>query len=333
MPREPDDVAPEPATKVDQYTDAPGYSPGDPPGGTQRDAAGGFADIDAATEPKERRADADLARVAAEARGIKPDPQRVLREDPRKMSLLDAVRYTLRIPTNLLMIIGSSLGYFYFAGLSTFALLFVRGHYHVGQATAELGLALLVGGALIGTLISGQLTDVMLRRGVIQARIWVPAACYLAAVICFIPGILGNHLTPALWFDVAGAAFVSAANAPLQAAKLDIMPAGLWGRAESTRTLVRSLAQAIAPLLFGGVADLVAGIVPQQTPVGTHARRVSSNTATGLEVSFLIMLAALVLAAVALLRAGRTYATDVATAAASHQGTPPSEARAPAPTG
>jgi MFS family permease len=333
MPHEPDDVAPEPATKVDQYTDAPGYSPGDPPGGTQRDSAGGFAEVDAATgEPEQRTADADLARVAAEARGIKPDPQRVLREDPRKMSLLDAVRYTLRIPTNLLMIIGSSLGYFYFAGLSTFALLFVRGHYHVGQATSELGLGLLVGGALIGTLISGQLTDVMLRRGMIQARIWVPAACYLAAVICFIPGILGNHLTPALWFDVAGAAFVSAANAPLQAAKLDIMPAGLWGRAESTRTLVRSLAQALAPLLFGGVADLVAGIVPQQTPVGTHTGLVSSNTATGLEVSFLIMLAALVLAAVALFRAGRTYATDVATAAASHQGTPLDETSTPTPT-
>jgi sugar phosphate permease len=261
--------------------------------------------------------------MAAQARGIKADPQRVLNEDPRKMSLLDAVRYTFRIPTNMLLIIGSSLGYFYFAGLSTFALLFVRGHYHVGQATSELGLGLLVGGALIGTLVSGQLTDVMLRRGVIQARIWVPAACYVAAVVCFIPGILSTHLMPAIWFDVAGAAFVSAANAPLQAAKLDIVPAGLWGRAESARTLVRSLSQAFSPLLFGGVADLVAGVLPQQTPVGTHAGLVSSNTATGLEVSFLVMLGVLVLAAVVLYRAGRTYPTDVATAAASHQGTPP----------
>ena len=48
------------------------------------------------------------------------------------------------------------------------------------------------------------------------------------------------------------------------------MPSGLWGRAESTRTVLRSLAQAIAPLLFGGLADLIAGIAPEQAPIGTH---------------------------------------------------------------
>jgi hypothetical protein len=71
--------------------------------------------------------------------------------------------------------------------------------------------------------------------------------------------VLSSHLTPAVWFDVAGAALLSAANPPLNAAKLDIMPAGLWGRAESTRTLLRSLAQGLAPLVFGGLADLIAG--------------------------------------------------------------------------
>ena len=64
------------------------------------------------------------------------------------MGIIDAVRYILSIPTNILMIISSSLGYFYFAGLSTFALLFVRGHYHASQAEAELVLALLVGGVV-----------------------------------------------------------------------------------------------------------------------------------------------------------------------------------------
>ena len=43
-------------------------------------------------------------------------------------------RYIFSIPSNVLMIVGSSLGYFYFAGLQTFALLFVKGHYHANQA-------------------------------------------------------------------------------------------------------------------------------------------------------------------------------------------------------
>jgi MFS family permease len=283
---------------------------------------------EAASRPKaepaqdeEAEPDADeLAQVQARRRGVEPDPKLVLDEDPRALGLVRAVRYILSIPTNVLMIISSSLGYFYFAGLSTFALLFVRGHYHASQATAELVLALLVGGAMIGTLVSGRVTDLMLRNGYLEVRVWVPALCYLGAAALLIPGILGSHLTPAIWFDVAGATLLSAANPPLDAARLDIMPAGLWGRAESTRTVLRSLAQALAPLVFGGLADLIAGIAPQQAPIGTHPGVVSPGAARGLEISFLLLLGTLAGAGVVLLRARYTYPRDVATAAASHQG-------------
>ena len=262
----------------------------------------------------------DLARRAAEERGVKPNPDRVLNEDPREMPLARAVRYILRVPTNVHLIISSSLGYFYFSGLSTFALLFVRGHYHVNQATAEVVLAALVGGAMVGTLLSGKITDTMVRRGFVEARVWVPALCYLAAAVLLIPGVLGSHLTPAVWFDVAGASLLSAANPPLDAARLDIMPAGLWGRAESVRTFLRSLAQALAPLVFGGLSQLIAGIAPVQTPIGTHAGGVSASEARGLELSFLILLVTLFAAGLFLARARFTYAEDVATAAASQQG-------------
>lgn len=263
--------------------------------------------------------DNDAARQAAERAGATPNPRLVLNEDPRRMSLGRSIRYIFSIPSNLMMIIGSSLGYFYFAGLSTFALLFVKGHYHASQATSELALALLVGGALVGTLISGRITDVMVRQGNLAARVLIPAACYIGAAILLIPGFVSTHLTPALWFDVGGAALIAAANPPIQAARLDIMPAGLWGRAESVRTFVRSVAQALAPLLFGGVADLVAGFVPHAAPIGTHPQAPSSTQATGLEVTFLIMLITLVAAGVFLARSRATYAGDVATAAASSQ--------------
>ncbi len=270
---------------------------------------------------EEPGSDADeLAQEAVRQRGVEPDPRLVLRKDPRTLGLVDAVRYILSIPTNVLMIISSSLGYFYFAGLSTFALLFVRGHYHASQATAELVLALLVGGAMVGTLVSGRVTDELLRRGHLDVRVWVPALCYLGAAGLLIPGVVGSHLTPAVWFDVAGAALLSAANPPLDAARLDIMPAGLWGRAESTRTVLRSLAQALAPLLFGGLADLIAGIAPEQAPVGTHPGVISPGGARGLEICFLLMLGTLAAAGIFLLRARHTYPRDVATAAASRQG-------------
>ena len=204
----------------------------------------------------------EIAHEAVRQRGVSPDPDLVLKEDPNKMSLTRAITYTLKVPTNLLLIIGSALGYFFFSGLQIFALLFVRGHYHAGQATAELVLAMLVLGALVGTIVGGRVTDALLRRGVLEARIYVPAVCYLGSVVLLLPGFISTSLTPALWFDVAGAALLSAANPGLDAARLDIMPSGLWGRAESARTFLRSLAQALAPLLFGGLSELIAGIAP-----------------------------------------------------------------------
>jgi len=299
----------------------------------------GAVDLFAAARGRERSApqkdtdapirDDDLAQEAARNRGIEPDPRLVLTEDPAQMPFKRAVRYIMSIPSNVTMIIASALGYFFFAGLQTFAVVFVRGHYHASQGTATLVLALLVAGALAGVLVSGRLTDALLRRGVLNARVWVPAVSYIAAALLLIPGLLASKLTPAIWFDVAGAAFLSAANPPLDAARLDIMPAGLWGRAESVRTLLRTLAQALAPLLFGAVADLVAGITPHQTPIGTKVHgSVSVGTANGLEYSFLLMLVVLGAAGVILLRARLTYPRDVATAAASSMPTVVADAEA-----
>jgi MFS family permease len=287
------------------------------------------APVDAAGEPVADQDDA--ARAAVRARGVEPDPKLVLDQDPRTMPLVDAVKYIIKVPTNWLMIISSSLGYFYFAGLSTFALLFVRGHYHASQATAELVLGLLVSGSLVGTLVSGRVTDSLLHRGFLEVRVWVPALCYIGAAILLIPGLVATHLTPAVWFDVAGATLLAAANPPLDAARLDIMPAGLWGRAESTRTVVRSLAQALAPLLFGGLADLIAGITPRQAPIGTHPKVIPPDTGTGLEVTFLVLLGTLAAAGVFLLRARYTYPRDIATAAASHQGSQTDDDHEPPP--
>jgi MFS family permease len=272
--------------------------------------------------------DADLAYDAATRRGFQPNPKLILTRDPDSMSLSEAVRYVLSIPTNILMIISSSLGYFFFAGLQTFALVFIRGHYHASEATATLVLGAIVLGSLIGTLISGPVSDAIARRGRFEARVWVPAASYLGAAVILLPGLLSGSLGSAIWFDVIGAGLISAANPPLDAARLDIMPSGLWGRAESTRTFLRSLAQALAPLLFGAVADLIAGFEPQQAPIGTHTHhRISAAAGTGLQGSFLIMLISLAAAGFFLLRARHTYPTDVATAGA---GWKPSSAEAPA---
>jgi len=78
------------------------------------------------------------------------------------------------------------------------------------------------------------------------------------------------------------------------------MPSQLWGRAEAIRTVLRSLAQALAPLLFGIVSDHVFG-----------------GGRTGLQWTFVVMLIPLAGSAALLYRALDTYPRDVASAAAS----------------
>jgi MFS family permease len=271
------------------------------------------------------------AREAARRAGVEPNPRLVLHEDASKMSLGRSVRYLFEIPSNALMIFGSSLGYFYFAGLQTFALLFVLGHFKIGQLEGELFLALLVVGAVIGTLVGGRVPDVLLKRGYLSARVWFPGVCYVGAAVLMIPAFLGTSITPAIWFAVLGAALISAANPPLQAARLDVVPAGLWGRAQSAQTVVRSLAQALAPLVFGGVSQLISGIVPSQAPIGdvrSHLHAPPSSTTTGLEITFIVLLVTLAAAGYFLFRARETFPSDVASAAASDEQARPSEERA-----
>lgn len=260
-----------------------------------------------------------LAHAVAKRRGVEPDPKLVLRENPERMPLWRALRYTLRIPSNLVMITSSTLGWFFFSGLQTFVVLFVRGHYRAGPAATEAVLALVVVGAIVGTLIGGRLTDALLRRGVLGARVFIPTVCYLAGVGVLVPGIVASRLSTGILFDILGAALISAANPGLDAARLDIMPALLWGRAESARTFLRSLGQAAAPLAFGGLSDLIAGVTPAQIPLGGHTGTVPASVGHGLEITFLIMLSTVLGAGLFLLRARRTYPRDVATAAASQE--------------
>jgi hypothetical protein len=83
------------------------------------------------------------------------------------------------------------------------------------------------------------------------------------------------------------------------------------------RTVARSLAQALAPVLFGGIADLVSNVQPKQTLIGTKPPPGSLGSATGLEISFLILLVTLGAAGWFMARARHRYAPDVAAAAAS----------------
>jgi predicted MFS family arabinose efflux permease len=246
-------------------------------------------DHDASTSP------GSSVKVLASAT-VSPVPGRV--RAAADLTLWPSLRYLLSIPTIRLIIIASSIGYFFFAGLRTFTVVFVEQWYRLDQSAVN-GLLLVVGvGALAGVLAGGRLTDRALGRGILTARVTVPAAAFAVAAVLFLPGLLSQTVLVALPLYAAAAAALSASNPPLDAARLDVVPAGLWGRAESLRTVLRLAAEAVAPTAFGLVADGLG-----------HGR-----TGVGLRDAFLVMLLPLLANAVLVWRTRHTYLTDVATA-------------------
>jgi MFS family permease len=223
------------------------------------------------------------------------------------------VRYVLSIRTNVVLVVGSSFGYFFFTGLSTFGVALLCGRFQIGQAVATLLIYVLGAGALIGVLSTGRIADWLTARGHISARMTVGGAAFLVAAIFILPTLLAHSLWLAIVFAFFAGIGLGGVNAPLNAARLDIVHSRLWGTAEAVRTTLVSISTGLAPLVFGVVSTQLGG-----SAADVSAGAVTRSAATALNHTFLIMLGSLVIAAALILFvARRTYPRDVATAMAS----------------
>ena len=282
----------------------------------------------------------DVLMQQVQKRGVEPNEDNVVVADPSRMSTMQVFRYVFRVRTNVAIILASSLGYLFLAGLRTFAIIYARGHFGVGQATATVLLGVVGAGAVLGLLTAGRTADRLIRRGHLSARIVVAAFAYLAAAALLLPALLSTRFFVSLPLLILAAAAISAPNPPLDAAQLDVVPAQLWGRAQGIRTAVRNALEATGPLLFGVIAGL---FVTHHTSFGSSADQAVIDAQTpGLQVAFLLMLVPLAGAGVLLLSQRRHYAVDVASAGESEQrgedharaaGAPPADAAADAPSG
>lgn len=226
--------------------------------------------------------------------GISADPASVLRGDPRRMGVITMIRYVLGIRTNVFLILSGVCSYFFLAGVETFGLEFVKEQYHVPQLLANLLMLLVGGGAVMGVLVGGRLGDNLVKRGRLGGRLLVAAVAAIITTVLFIPSFVTHSAFTALPYIIAAGFVLTAQNPPIDAARLDIMPPLLWGRAEGVRSFLRTAAQALAPLAFGALSDVI-----------------------GLRTTFAVMLIPFLASGVILLLALRTYPMDVATAAAS----------------
>ena len=230
---------------------------------------------------------------------ICPRQELVLREDPTRWSLWRVMLYLLRLPTYGLLIAASALAYYFLSGARAFAMIYITQHYHIARGVVS-PLVFVVGiGTLAGTVAGGRLSEHLLRKGMADARIVVAAVALAASV-----PILGLAIwTGSAWLGIGlltiGAGVLSAAVAPIDAARLDIVHPRMWGRGEAGRMALRSTFEGGAPLLFGALSEWLGG------------------GQSGLMWTFLIMLIPMLVASALGVWARKTYLRDVATAAAS----------------
>jgi predicted MFS family arabinose efflux permease len=252
---------------------------------------------------------------AVAARGVEPYPEQVLHTDPQRASLWWAVRYVLRVRTNLVVIAASALTYFYFSGVRTFVVLFAQHHYDIASSAASALLLVIGVGAVAGAFLGGRFTDGLLERGVLTARILVPVVLLFA-----IPVLLaGGFALHTIWLSVPllgiGSLLLGFGSPAQDAARLDIIHPHLWGRSEAARTTIRLLLEAAAPLVFGLVADHVFGSAVRLNETGTNTY--TAEQGKGLAATFLVFLIVLPIAGAIAAIGLRTYPRDVATVEAS----------------
>jgi predicted MFS family arabinose efflux permease len=241
-------------------------------------------------------------------RGIRPVERMVLHDDPAKRSLWWAIGYVLRVRTNVVIIVASALGYFFFAAIRSFAIVYAMRQYSLPKSVASLLVVVIGAGAVVGVLAGGRLTDRLLRRGHPRVRVAVPAVCLLILTPVLAAAVASTDALLAVPLLAIGTAVLAAANPPFDAARLDIMHPRLWGRAEAVRTALRSIAETSGPVGLGLVADAL-HTVPQ-----------------GWTYSVLLFMAPLPVAGLIALLGLRTYLRDVATALASVRATSPGTA-------
>lgn len=266
-----------------------------------RSGASGPAQPGRAGAEQHSRAE-EIVEEEVEQHEVTPSPRAILRRNPDEMSLWEAFRYVLRVRTDVIVIIARSIGDYFFAGISTFAVVFATHQYSISQSQADLAILVLGIGALAGVLLVGRIADAQLQRKRLNSRLWLGAIGYILAPFPLFFAFLTHTLLIALPLFVVGAFFLAGAGPPLDAVRIDVMVPRLRGRAESIRQVLRTLVEGGAPLLIGVLSGVLAG-----------------GGARGLQLALLITLPVLLLNGLILLLALPTYQPDVAAMLASDE--------------
>ena len=173
----------------------------------------------------------DAQEIAAED-GVDPVKQ-LLPVDLAKMGWLEIMGYCMRIASYRRLVLASALIYFFFSGVRAFGVLYFQQHFGLSHQMLTLCLAVIGVAGLAGVVGGGMLSRTALDRRWLSARVLVPTISLFVSLPLFGIGIAAGNPWLGIGLIAAGATTLAAAVAPIDAARLDVVNAPIWGRSES----------------------------------------------------------------------------------------------------
>jgi MFS family permease len=161
-----------------------------------------------------------------------------------------------RVRSWSLIVVAWALAQVFLNGMMWFGVTYFKRAFDLSSAEAG-GYAAMIGlGALPGVLVGGFLADRLLRRGIVNARVWVLAIALVIGPIMFVPALLISSLWVAIPFFILTGFFLSLPTACNDAIMTDVIIPELRGRSAAAKGAVQAWAN-IGPALVGGISAML----------------------------------------------------------------------------
>ncbi len=227
-----------------------------------------------------------------------PEPRHGPPPPEEGISLIDALRHLMRIPSMWFGTLSLTVSQLLLYGLSFWGVTYFERVHHLGPAFAGLLSTVLGAGSAIGILAGGFLADRLLRHGHVNARVYVVAYGSIGATLVLAPAFASTNLWISAPLIFIGGILLTLPIAPAEALCTDVVPPQLRGRGAMVRQVVRTASFA-GPYLIGVVS------------VAITSHSASASTTVGLHWAIVAVCPLYALGGLIMLAAVRHYPRDI----------------------
>jgi MFS family permease len=247
-----------------------------------------------------------------------PEPRHGPPPPEEGISLLEALRHLMRIPSMWFGTLSLTVSQLLLYGLSFWGVTYFERVHHLGPAFAGLLSSVLGAGSAIGILAGGFLADRLLRHGHVNARVYVVAYGSIGATLVLAPAFASTNLWIGAPLIFLGGILLTLPIAPAEALCTDVVPPQLRGRGAMVRQVVRTASFA-GPYLIGVVS------------VAITSHSASASTAVGLHWAIVAVCPLYALGGLIMLAAVRHYPRDISYVVAHARARSAANGQAPRP--